>query len=694
MTANNIFTQFKSWALGTIQKAGQNMQFVSDWVRYAFPDFDFWRGVEIGYKKNSAVYACVRALAFAFPEPSLIAYKDSEFGLQPVRSDDPLQKLIRTPNPDMGEAEFMQFAITFCPLGGNLYIWKERSVSGKVIALWPFSDKEITPVAGHNPSEGIVAGYEFNSGDGHKFYLDKKDVIQWKWMIDPITPWSGMSALRAAWEDVIFDRETSNYAFSTFKNDAIPPMVVTSTEDTQLTDEDIERMKAQWRARYGGKERGVPAFLEYGMTVQKMGYSMQELNMTELKNIPESRICAGFGVPPTIALLYVGLKRSDYGDGEARKSFTVTTLVSLWRTLSSELTSSLSDDFGGGYTLRFDMNQVRALQENVKELWDRALGAMNASAITRGDFKRLVGLRAGPEDEFYKTSLITGWEPAGKAPSSPAGDISTQKFLSTTLSRKSGEGAMEKKALSHVNAVYGRALQRIRLASTQPMMTELNSYFATLSDRIISRAEKGLKVAKETKEFPSAEDLVSKKDEADLNKILKRWYVGIAQASWETINLSLGVTLDFELTDPAITKMLAGAGNEVREITETTRQALRDALKYANKQGWSIQELVNGDETQAGLRSIVEETYKNRSVTIARTELGNAQNSVTTNRYKDNGVQNVGVLDNGDTDDDEECKLANGQIWSLEYSQVNALEHPNCTRCFYPILEDVTPDRS
>ena len=103
---------------------------------------------------------------------------------------------------------------------------------------------------------------------------------------------------------------------------------------------------------------------------------------------------------------------------------------------------------------------------------------------------------------------------------------------------------------------------------------------------------------------------------------------------------------------------------------------------------------MKGDENQAGLQSIVKETYQNRSTTIARTELGNAQNSVASERYKANGVKIVGILDNGDDDDDDECKIANGQVWAIEYLDSNLLEHPNCTRSHYPIFEDVTPDRS
>jgi HK97 family phage portal protein len=678
---------FKNFTVKAASPAIRSFPFIPEWIKVSWMDTDFMTLTQRGYKASSAVANCVRALAFSFPEPPLVAYR----GDKPAGVNDPLQKLIRQPNPDMGEAELMQFVITYAAIGGNVYLWKERNQSGQVIALWPFSDKDVMPQPGHQNSEGFVRGYEFNVGDGQKVYLPKSEVIQWKWMIDPEQPWRGIGAIEFAARDVQSDTESSRYTYAMFKNNAIPPVVVTLVEGDELTEEKHDRLVAAWMKKYGGENTGVPAFLESGMKVVKLGWNMQELNVSELKNIPESRICGAFGVPPSIAMLYVGLKRSDYGDGNARKSFTETTLVALWRTFSSEMSTSLSDDFGGGYELRFDLNKVRALQENLNELWTRLSSAADKGLITRAEFRRGVGYEAGVSDEVYRTNMINGWEAAKGTPGNPAD--TSGKFLTLPSPHSDALSGLGEETSESKSLVYGRALQRIRRTVWPEMAKELDSYFASLSDRVVSRAGKGMAI-QGLKGLPSADDLLTPKDEKDLVDLLKKWFIGIAQASWETINLSLGVSVDFELTDPAITKMLATAGGDVMEITKTTRTALQQALQYGNEQGWSVGQLVRGDENQAGIRSIVEETYKNRSLTIARTELGNAQNAVTAERYKTSGVERVEILDNGNDDDDEACQVANGQIWTLEIFESNKLEHPNCTRCAAPYFGEKEPDRS
>jgi len=696
-----LFDQIKSWAASSVIKAGQAISFIQDWIKTSWMETDFWTLIRQGYKASSAVSACVRALAFSFPEPQLIAYKETKDGEQPAGSTDALQKLIRQPNQDMGEAEFMQFVITYASCGGNVYIWKERNQAGRVVRLWPWHDGQVSIVPGKSSKDGLVAGYLFDVGDGRKIPLSKKDVFQWKWMIDPEQPWKGIGAIEFASRDVNSDTESSRYTYAMFKNNAIPPVAVTLTEGDELNEEVVKRLQKGWKKRYGGNNTGAPAFLQAGMTIQKLGMNMQELDLSNLKNIPESRICAAFGVPATIAGLYVGLKRSDYGDGMARKSYTETTLVALWRSYSSEATMALSDEFGGGYQLRYDLNQVKALAENVNELWTRLLNAVDKGVIKRSDFKRAVGLKAGPEDEVYKTSMLYSWEKPGEEGQPPVAPTTANP--ATTESGKGKElgiasqhplAKTELKEIKAKGSVYGRALQRIRRSMWPNMAKDMDAYFSSLSDRVVSRAGKSLQAIAESKgDLPGVDDLLTPKDEEDLGKLLKRWFVAIAQASWETMNLSLGVTVDFELTDPAVTVMLSKAGGDIKDITATTRSALQEALKYGNENGWSIQQLVKGDESQAGIRAIVDETYKNRSTTVARTELGNAQNAASSERYKANGVSLVGILDNGVEDDDEPCQIANGQVWTIEFFEANPLEHPNCTRCSYPIFEDVKPDQ-
>lgn len=660
------------------------LRVIPEWVRAIFLPVSLRRLLD-GYAKNSAVSACVTRLAFSFPEAPLLVGKETLEGRFVPDYGHDLMKLIRQPNPDMGEVELMQFAITYASVGGNLYIWKQRGENGKVIHLWPFSDVNMTPVPGETTADGFVKEYEFDPGDGQSVTIPKRDVIHWKWMPDPEQPSRGIGAIEFAIRDSDRDNEASAYIYALLKNNAVPPVVVTLSEGDELTAIKANRLRKEWNQKLGGENRGNLAFLEFGMKAEKMGFDLQQLAGEALNAVPEARIAAAFQVPPVVAGLSVGLKRSDYGDQAARKAFTELTLSALWRSLASELMNGLRDDFKlpANYTLQFDLRKVRALQEEESKRWERVTLAFNRSMLTRAEAKQELGMEPANGDDVYFVSLASEFVPAGESViRGDSGGLDTAKNAYSTT------GLNETK----VAGSSGSALRRIRVNVARKMQAEVQTYYRSLADRVIERAQSG---GKSLKALPTPDDLIDADDNAALAAIVKRYYVQVLAASWETWNVTLGIEMAFDLDDPLVVRILGMAGRRVTEIQAETLTQLQDAVQYGAANGWSIEDLVRGDPENGirGLRDIVEETYKDRARVIARTELGEAQNMAAAGRYREAGVDRVLIMDNGDDDDDEECKIANGQIWTLEYFEAHSLEHPNCTRAAGAYFGEEPTDR-
>jgi HK97 family phage portal protein len=662
----NFFRNLLSKAALSVAK---NIAFMPVWARYAFTSISFDKLVSEGYKKNSAVSACATTLQLTFPEPPLL-YGYEEEGRFIPDYNHPIMELLRNPNDDMGMAEFLQFVITYASVGGNAYIWKQRSLSGKVIKLWIYSDADITPVGGLDTSEGIVAYYELNIGDGNKTIIPKKDMIQWKWMIDPQFPWRGIGAIALSAREVDRDNEATSYIFSLLKNNAVPPIVVKLEDGDDSTQEEIDAMGQKWRQKHS---HGEPAFISAGMSVQEMGFDLHKLAAEALADVPETRIAANFHVPPSVAGLNVGVKRSDYGDTAARKAFTEQTLMALWRSFASEMHNGLKDDFNvrPNSTLKFDVQNVGALQElkkdqrtSVNELWKSGL-------FTRAEAKSELGMKPLPSDNVYFVSLASEFIPANGSGTITRNDPSIAKGLQ--LGRKSA-----------VNNV----LLRIRTVAAGQMKTAVDVYFSQLADRVVDRVREGKRKAEVKADLPNANDLVNGDDRKQLENLIKRYYVQVIELSWDTWNVSLGIEKAFDLTDPAVTRALKMAGSHVKEIQGTVLDAMKDALKYASENGWGIDQLVRGDENQRGLRDIIDETYKNQSRAIARAELGQAQNAAAAERYRSAGLEKVEILDGGAEDSAPACQLANGQIWTVDLFDQHRLQHPNCSRCGAPYFGD------
>ena len=333
------------------------------------------------------------------------------------------------------------------------------------------------------------------------------------------------------------------------------------------------------------------------------------------------------------------------------------------------------------YTLQFDVSKVGALQELQKDLRQSVNELWKSGSITRAEMKKMLGMKPLPSDDVYYVSLATEFVPA------KAGAVVRDPSPSPSPNGKSksqfGEG-------SKSNAV-SRQLLSIRNTAAKRMTASVDAFFSQMADRVVERAGKAVTSNQLSvkADLPSVRDLMDSGDWDKFDPLLRRFYIEVIELSWNSWNVALGVEVAFDLEDPAVTRALKLATKHIREIEDEVRGNLKNALQYASEQGWGIDQLVRGDASQPGLRDIlVDENYAR---TVARAELGTAQNAATAERYKNAGVSKVEILDGGAQDSAPACDEANGQIWTLDLFEQNSLQHPNCSRCAAPYFGDDEP---
>lgn len=228
-------------------------------------------------------------------------------------------------------------------------------------------------------------------------------------------------------------------------------------------------------------------------------------------------------------------------------------------------------------------------------------------------------------------------------------------------------------------------------------MPELRTFFAKQADRVVARVDRqessALGLYVETKQaYPfGPDDLLPLSEDRELSMILQPRIIEAAEASWEATAAEFGVDAAFDVSNPAVRELLAEASStRVVRITDATRTALRGTLDEGARLGLSPFQLANGVGDFAGVRSVVEETYRNRAQAIARTEMGWAANRGATALYKQEGIDKVEVFDG---DEDQPCADADGSEWTLRRAESEPLQHPNCRRAFGPLVEELEKPR-
>lgn len=679
------------------------------WMRASFMDIAFRTLIKEGYKKNSAVFACVQALAFGFSEPPLRFYDDAE-----VIDAGPLADLLKRPNPDMGVQTLLQYTITYAALGGNCYWLKTRDRRGQVVEFWPLHDGQMQPVPGGNR---LVDHYELLDVDGTmKEKVKREDVVHFMWAVDPEQPWRGMGAMVSCAREVDLDSEMTAYTFSLLKNNAVPPLALIVPPGEILQQFQLDRMRDQWVQKYGGDNRGTPAILEGGMDVKQLSFDVNKLAAESLHGIPESRISAAFKVPAVVAMLWVGIQQMTYNNVEGMmRYFTDQTLAPLWRRFGSTLTMSLTADFDLDMNdaVRFDTGEVQALQARRMEMGEFVERAVRGAYMTRNEARDLLGLPHTRGGDVFLTTFNMIPESAEEVPAKALPVGGAQKALKADDSRTARRAA----ALT-----IGRVLQSIRKTHEGWMAADVQRFFADLAAKVVERARAlgesgvrdlaleikaqdaagkllgtlGMAEAKEQLTLPG---LFQDSDWMDLLSVFGSWTYNIIEASWETMNLALGVDVTLNRNDPAVVAVVQTLGTRISQISQTTLDGVREVLAEGYRNGWSIDHIVAGDPDSGvpGLRDTVQGlayrgpgggwvrlTPEQRARMIARTELGTAQNSATMSRYGATGVDRVLVLDDGFDNSHEFCRAINGKVVPLSWAQAHPLCHPNCVRCYVP----------
>jgi hypothetical protein len=189
--------------------------------------------------------------------------------------------------------------------------------------------------------------------------------------------------------------------------------------------------------------------------------------------------------------------------------------------------------------------------------------------------------------------------------------------------------------------------------------------------------------------MPEVDDVYDSRDEQErLAAILEQRYLAMLAAVHEALIRLYGLDANrFVISDNAVNLMLVDAAQRVVRIDENTRQDIAEQLRVGQALGFNTYQIAHGDPKSGyrGIEGLYAETYRNRSETIARTELQHAQNEASLNRYAATGlVDSVRIIDGDEWD--APCAARNGTVVPIsEHPQLN---HPNCTMVVVPVLRE------
>lgn len=312
-----------------------------------------------GYQSNGVVFATILARLQLFSEAT---FKFRDVTTKRLFGSEALT-ILEQPWPGGTTGELLARMEQDVSLAGNAFI-RYDAENNQLVRLRPdWVDIVRTP----NAAAPMVTGYLYHVG-GHNgadaVFYPVDEVAHWSPVPDPTATFRGMSWLTPVVREINADLAMTEYKRNYFYQGATPNGLLKFSQ--KLGEGAVERIAAQWQARYGGPDGWKTAILDQGADFQIIGNSMEQIQFTDVQAAGENRIAAAAGVPGIVIGLKEGLDAATYSNyAMAMRRFADLTMRPNWRSACAALAKLV--DVPPGATLWYDTTDISALREGEQE---------------------------------------------------------------------------------------------------------------------------------------------------------------------------------------------------------------------------------------------------------------------------------------------------------------------------------------
>ncbi len=187
--------------------------------------------------------------------------------------DHPLLTLLQQVNPVHNAFDLWELTTLYQEVHGSAYWYLAFDPLGVPREIWLLPSQNVSPWR-EATSDNVVDSYVYRTGSREQRF-SPREIIHFRYP-DPRDPYtSGLSPLRACYEQVALLSDYAAMKKAIYDNNAIPAAVI--SPDEVLGEEERERLETQWNSKFrrGGSGRVVVG--ESGLRVQVLAHSMGDL---------------------------------------------------------------------------------------------------------------------------------------------------------------------------------------------------------------------------------------------------------------------------------------------------------------------------------------------------------------------------------------------------------------------------------
>jgi hypothetical protein len=362
---------------------------------------------EVGNLDSHSLVACVfNYTGTRLPEAKPVIRRINKDGDTQIDANHALAQLIRRPNKHHIWANYSQAASIDWWIDGGVRFKKVRDVGGQLIELWHIPHYLIRPrwpgdggapeVPRETSLDPFLSHYQFDVPGKAPVLWPAADVLHLK-----RGPLGEDRRTRQPFaplvKELYGDDKMAQFTAAIMRNMGIQvPVISPKDKEVRVDATKAAAMKEGWMRKTTGDRAGEPIVLSEPIDFEKVGFSPQELDLSALRLIPESRVAAVLQIPaPTLGLL-VGLQNgTSYASSEqARQQGYEEVIIPIQSVWEEEINWQLKPEFSDlteDDQFWFDTTNVRVLEEDKDALVKRESEVFRSGASTIDQFYTAIG---------------------------------------------------------------------------------------------------------------------------------------------------------------------------------------------------------------------------------------------------------------------------------------------------------------
>lgn len=355
-------------------------------------------------------YAVVSTIAENEAKISLEAFKASGREDQPLASH-PFTDLLRKPNPQYSQFQFLEWHFTFMKLFGESFWYIARGVrSGKPMEMYLLRPDLMDVAVDRNDNRGLVSGYVLNKPDGSKVTFDVNEVVHFK-LPNMYDPYRGMSPVQAGKVYLETEEFASRWTRNAIFNSGRPSGLI-RVKGT-ISDEQFEKLKRQWKQEQSGVENAGKTLFVKGadeLDFTKLGMELQEIALKEMKDMSVDDILFMFRMNKAIMGITDDVNKATSHD--ARVFFSENIIKPDWDRFIDHVNAFIMPNWGENQFVKYKKPSLKSDAERLEE--DKALVDI---VKTRNEIRQERGLEEIEGGGFLYVPMnmvIVGQTPGGK----------------------------------------------------------------------------------------------------------------------------------------------------------------------------------------------------------------------------------------------------------------------------------------